>query len=102
MPGVASPSKKHSLVISSWVEREEPSWGSTWRSERHTHSGHMDSQANGNMAGQMKPPSNDALVSGQLKCSIASELQEMYASTGQNNPSCPDYECMDSGFPAPS
>lgn len=31
---VASPSKKHSLVISSWEEREELRWGSTWRSER--------------------------------------------------------------------
>lgn len=31
-PGDASPNKKHSLVISSWVEREEPSWGATWRS----------------------------------------------------------------------
>lgn len=57
VPGVASPNKKHSLVISSWVEREEPSWGSTWRSGRHTHSGHTDKQANGNTGGQMKPPS---------------------------------------------
>lgn len=32
VPGVTSPSKKPSLVISSWVEREEPSWGSTWKS----------------------------------------------------------------------
>lgn len=31
-PGDASPNKKHSLVISSWVEMEEPSWGATWRS----------------------------------------------------------------------
>lgn len=35
VPGVTSPSKKPSLVINSWVEREEPSWGSTWRSGGH-------------------------------------------------------------------
>jgi len=34
VPAVASPNKKHSLVISSWVEREEPRWGSTWRSDK--------------------------------------------------------------------
>lgn len=33
---VASPSKKHSLVISSWEDREELRWGSTWRSDRNT------------------------------------------------------------------
>lgn len=31
-PAAASPSKKHSLVISSWEEREEPGGGSTRRS----------------------------------------------------------------------
>lgn len=35
MAGVTSPSKKPSLVINSWVEREEPGWGSTWRSGGH-------------------------------------------------------------------
>lgn len=38
VPCVTSPNKKHSLVISSWLEREEPCWGSTWRSAGRTQS----------------------------------------------------------------
>lgn len=61
MLGVASPNKKHSLVISSWEEREEPSWGSTWRSGAHTHthtfSVHAYGQANNSVIGR---PLNDA------------------------------------------
>lgn len=101
MPGVTSPNKKHSLVISSWVEREEPSWGSTWRSGRHAQSGHTDQHANRNM---MKPPSNrwSRFCSAcSWACHPATSLVEweMHASTGQHSPSCPDYECADSGFP---
>lgn len=54
----------------------------------------------------MKPPSNhwSRFCSACLwACHPATSLVEweMHASTGQHSPSCPDYECADSGFPVP-
>lgn len=81
VPGVTSPSKKPSLVINSWVEREEPSWVSTWKSGGHAQ---IDYEADRHMEGH----ASDALDSAGSppSSSISSGLREMSAPTGQPRP----------------